>query len=240
MPAIEHIVSAEEVRTNSDQPAATVAGQSRPPFESRATVGDLGDCEGGTTTSHIAGPGQSGVVTPPLDPRIVGERVVLRKAVARDLQALVELRTDPEVRRYLGGPRPADIQAALASASAQTAGFGSYVIADADTDDPAGVIELDHRNPDRPGHVHRRGSELELSYLLRRTYWRRGLATEASRMLLGAAARSWPDQPVVIVTQTRNHAALGVARRLGFEAVTTFSEFGAEQWLGTVMLHQFL
>jgi hypothetical protein len=39
-------------------------------------------------------------------PVIESDRVVLRKARDTDRKGIVEVMTDPEVRTYLGGPRP--------------------------------------------------------------------------------------------------------------------------------------
>ncbi|MFV8051877.1 GNAT family N-acetyltransferase [Mycobacterium sp. 48b] len=49
----------------------------------------------------------------------------------------------------------------------------------------------------------------------------RGYATEASRALLRCAAGQLADQPVVIVTQSANLAALRLADRLGFSRLGT-------------------
>lgn len=65
-----------------------------------------------------------------------------------------------------------------------------------------------------------------------------GLAFEAVSLLLQATAAHLPDQPVVVVTQTKNKSSLALAQRLGFEHATTFREFDADQWLGVSQLHK--
>jgi RimJ/RimL family protein N-acetyltransferase len=99
-----------------------------------------------------------------------------------------------------------------------------------------GMLVLERRPPHRPGHVVDGGNELELSYALRRTHWGKGLAREASELLLREAAAHLPDQPVLVVTQAANAPALALAGRLGFEHAGTFVEFDAEQWLGSAAL----
>jgi RimJ/RimL family protein N-acetyltransferase len=151
--------------------------------------------------------------------------------------------TDPEVRAYLGGPRPRDgverflDQAGTASA---TAAAGSYVIADRQTGGFVGFLGLGRRAADRPGHVTGEGSELELSYVLRRGAWGAGLAFEAATAALRAAAGELPDQPVLVVTQTVNDLARRLAGRLGFQEVGVFEEYGAEQTLAVASLGSFL
>lgn len=57
--------------------------------------------------------------------------------------------------------------------------------------------------------------------------------------VLRAAADELPDQPVIIVTQTANERSLRLAVRLGFQPVSTFELFDAEQTLGLASLHSF-
>ncbi|MGC5627581.1 GNAT family N-acetyltransferase [Georgenia sp. Z1344] len=168
-----------------------------------------------------------------------GERVALRKAIDRDLDGLVELRSDPDVRRHLGGAVPEGRVRDLLTArsiSWSTEGSGEFVVADAESDDLLGMVVLDRRSATRPGHVRDEGEELELSYVLRRSVWGRGLAREAAGLLLREAAAHLEDQPVLLVSTVDNARSIGLARRLGFEDAGTFTEFDAEQWLGSLRL----
>ncbi len=113
-----------------------------------------------------------------------------------------------------------------------------FVIADKATDDILGALELKRRAADLPGHVTEDGEELELGYLLRRGAWGRGLAFEATTAAL-RAANELHDQPVIILTQTANKRSLRLAVRLGFQPVSTFEWFDAEQTLGMASLHSF-
>jgi RimJ/RimL family protein N-acetyltransferase len=173
---------------------------------------------------------------------VPSERLLLRKAHDADREGFVELLTDPEVRAYLGGPRPrSDVEQHLDAVGTATATStpGSYVIADNTTNRLLGTLMLDRRPADRPGHVIEDGEELELSYVLRRSAWGAGLAFEAATVALRTAAGELPDQPVLVVTQTANKRSLNLAARLGFHPVSTFEEFGAEQTLATARLSSF-
>jgi RimJ/RimL family protein N-acetyltransferase len=174
--------------------------------------------------------------------RIEGERVVLRMAHRGDVEGLIEIQVDAAVRRFLGGPRPeGEVREAFTSVG--VAGLlgaaGSYVVADKETDQMLGTVVLDRRGWDVPGHVQDGENELELSYVFRRHAWGRGLAGEAARAVLEAAAMELADQPVLVVTQTANHASLRLAERLGFRVVDTFVQWGAPQVLATAWLHAF-
>ncbi|MFI5678218.1 GNAT family N-acetyltransferase [Streptomyces cellulosae] len=173
---------------------------------------------------------------------ITTDRLRLRKAHDADIDGLVELQTDPQVRAHLGGPRPRSVveQYFEANGTSGIAGKpGTYVIADRESDRFIGTLVLDRRSADLPGHVTEVGAELELTYLLRRGSWGAGLAFEAVTALLRAAARELPDQPVLVVTQTANERSLRLATRLGFQRTGTFEAHGAEQTLAVADLHSF-
>ncbi|MBD3577659.1 MULTISPECIES: GNAT family N-acetyltransferase [Streptomyces] len=175
-------------------------------------------------------------------PQILTGRLRLRRAHDADTGGLVELRTDPEVRAHLGGPQPrAAVEGYFAAygVGAFADKPGAYVIADRSTDRCLGVLVLDRRSAELPGHVDRAGGELELSYVLRRTDWGAGVAFEAASAALRAAAEELPDQPVLVVTQAANARAVSPAVRLGFRAAASFEAYGAEQLLAVADLHAF-
>jgi RimJ/RimL family protein N-acetyltransferase len=174
---------------------------------------------------------------------IATDRVLLRKARDADRERLIELQTDPEVWAYLGGPRLREAVEQrldeIGGPANATARPGGFVIADKATDDLIGTLEVKRRAADLPGHVTEDGEELELGYLMRPDAWGAGLAFEAATAALRAAADELPDQPVIIVTQTANERSLRLAVRLGFQPVSTFKEYDAEQTLALASLHSF-
>ncbi|WP_328440833.1 GNAT family N-acetyltransferase [Streptomyces sp. NBC_00444] len=173
---------------------------------------------------------------------ITSDRLRLRKAHDTDRDEIIELQTDPRVRMYLGGPRPRSAveqyldAAGIASVANRP---GTFVIADKTTDRLIGTLVLDRRSPGLPGHVTEDGGELELTYLLRRDAWGAGLAFEAATAALRAAADELPDQPVLVVTQTANERSLKLATRVGFQRISTFEAYDAEQTLAVASLHSF-
>ncbi|WP_424863736.1 GNAT family N-acetyltransferase [Streptomyces sp. MMS24-I29] len=173
---------------------------------------------------------------------ITTDRLRLRKARDTDIDGLIELQTDPQVRAHLGGPRPRSVVEQYFDAngiSAIAGKPGTYVIADKESDRFIGTLVLDRRSADLPGHVTEDGGELELAYLLRRGSWGAGLAFEAATAMLRAAAGELPDQPVLVVTQTANERSLKLATRLGFQPMGTFEAYDAEQSLAVADLHSF-
>ncbi|WP_454194290.1 GNAT family N-acetyltransferase [Nocardia sp. Marseille-Q1738] len=175
-------------------------------------------------------------------PEITSDRLLLRKAHDGDREGLIELQTDPEVRAYLGGPRPRNMVEQYLDAvgvANVTAAPGVYVVAAKETNLLLGTLMLNRRSADQPGHLTSDGEELELTYLLRRDAWGAGLAYEAAMAALRTAAAELPDQPVLIITQTANLRSLKLAARLGFQPVSTFEAFDAQQTLATAGLHTF-
>ena len=160
---------------------------------------------------------------PPLPIRT--PRLVLRAPEARDRSAFLDLGTDDEVNRHLGGGRDrAELDAELPEVPADRPGQfvvehdGAFV----------GWVGLGRRDPTRPGSEH---PDLELSYVTPRSAWGHGYATEAATAVL-----AWGDavlgEPVVVCTRTTNTRSLALAERLGFTEVARFEEFGAQQWFG--------
>lgn len=156
------------------------------------------------------------------------ERLLLRAPEARDREAFLDLGSDPEVNRHLGGGR--DRAALDAELPAVPADRPAQFVLDHDGRF-VGWMGLGRRAPSRPGGGALDGPFLELSYVLPVSAWGHGYAAEA-----GAAILAWSDEvfgePVVVCTQVANDRSLVLAARLGFTEIARFEEFDAEQWFG--------
>ncbi|MER7520801.1 GNAT family N-acetyltransferase [Streptomyces sp. NPDC126499] len=160
---------------------------------------------------------------------ITTERLVLRESEARDRAAFVELFASPEVGTYIGGARPRDeLDRAMPEVPGRRPGL--FVIEAEGA--MIGMITLDPRAPERPGHVRPEGGEAELGYLLLPHAWGRGYAAEACAAALDWFAATFPGEPVVLSTRTANARAMRLAEKLGFTEAERFEEYGAEQWFG--------
>jgi RimJ/RimL family protein N-acetyltransferase len=174
--------------------------------------------------------------------RIEADRVVLRGTREADRERLIELRTDPEVGAYIGGPSErAAVERRIdeVGMAGLTKAPGLFAVADKATDAFLGTVQLLRCAADDPGHLTEGAEELELGYLLHRDAWGAGFAFEAATAVLRAAAAELPDQPVILRTQTANERSLRLADRLGFRPVRTFEAYGAEQTLCAADLHDF-
>ncbi|MCP2257664.1 Protein N-acetyltransferase, RimJ/RimL family [Streptoalloteichus tenebrarius] len=157
------------------------------------------------------------------------ERLVLRESEARDRAAFIALFASPEVGAHVGGARPRDeLERVLPEVPGRRPGL--FVI---DLDGAMiGMVTLDRRAAERPGHVRPEGGETELGYLFLPEAWGHGYAAEACAAALGWFAAAHPGEPVVLCTQAANDRALRLATKLGFTEVERFEEYGAEQWFG--------
>lgn len=156
------------------------------------------------------------------DRPVRAERLLLRLATGADRDVVVRMLTDPDTRRYLGGPvDDSAVRAVRARVPGET--WGSFVIEVAGA--VAGSCLLDR---DR--------GELEMSYQLLPEYRGRGLATEALRALLDWAAGRCPERHVIAITQAANAPSLRLLDRLGFTERERFVEWDAPQILLTAPL----
>ncbi|MFJ8155110.1 GNAT family N-acetyltransferase [Streptomyces sp. NPDC094468] len=157
------------------------------------------------------------------------ERLVLRESEARDRAAFIELFASPEVGTYLGGSRPRDeLEHTVPEVPGRRPGLFVIELHGA----MIGIITLDRRDAERPGHVRPEAEETELGYMILPESWGCGYAAEACAAALGWFADMLPGEPVVLTTQTANDRAMRLAAMLGFAEVERFEEYGAEQWFG--------
>ena len=157
------------------------------------------------------------------------ERLVLRESEARDRAAFIELFASPEVGAYIGGAQPRDqLERAVPEVPGRRPGLFVIELDGA----MIGMITLDPRDAERPGHVRPDAGEAELGYLFLPEAWGRGYAAEACAAALGWFADARAGEPVVLSTQTANARAMRLAAKLGFIEVERFEAYGAEQWFG--------
>ena len=157
------------------------------------------------------------------------ERLVLREPEARDRAAIIELNASAEVRAYLGGPQPRDeLERAVPAEPRRRPGSSSVDLDGA----MIGMVTLDRRDAERPGHVAPEGGEAELGYLFLPRRGGTGTPPRPCAAVLAWSDAALPGEPVVLCTQTANVPSMRLAARLGFTEVARFEEFGAEQWFG--------
>lgn len=155
-------------------------------------------------------------------------RLTLRRFNPGDLDFLASLLGDPEVMRFY--PRTLDRSGAMAWMEKSLVrydrdGHGFWLVCDRESGQPrgqAGVLkqELEGRQI------------IEVGYMLDKSYWRQGLATEAARACRDWAFRNLPVDAVHSLIRPVNLPSQGVARKNGMSPEPeTVQFYGLEHFL---------
>src|SRR6516164_9152933 len=150
------------------------------------------------------------------------QRLRLRPRVEGDIEPIIVMDADPEVRRFMGGPRDPEIHR-------------KEVLANIATPPPthwSWAIEWKHR-PGFLGMCLLRPLEgtdfICFGCRLLRQHWGQGIATEAARAVLAHALHVLGIDPVVAIVDPRNLASIRVAEKIGLRQVGTAYHYGTVQ-----------
>jgi RimJ/RimL family protein N-acetyltransferase len=149
-------------------------------------------------------------------------RLRLRPRTLDDLDAIVAMDTDAEVRRYIGGP--------LDPVAHRAEARGNIL------DRPPGEWRWAIEWLDRPGFLGQCGirpSHLpdvsEFTWRLVRSAWLQGIASEAAGAMLAHLRDEVGIGPVVALIHPDNAASQGVARKLGLRPAGEVVAWNARQ-----------
>lgn len=158
------------------------------------------------------------------EPRLVGERVLLRPPVPADLDSLARMFTDPEVMRYVAWGRPltaTEVEQFVERMIArfEIDGFGQFALerrADGAVIGRAGLLPLDSQTW-KSGFLRDLGTnaEIELGWTLARAYWGCGYATEAALLARDWAWNELRLPRLVSIIQHGNDRSVRLAEKLG-------------------------
>lgn len=144
-------------------------------------------------------------------PVLESERLRLRGWVSSDVDALRRIYADPITMRYIGdgSTMPPDrAWHALAHLLGHWAlrGYGQWAVTDGASGEVLGRVGL--YNPEGwPG--------TELGWLLDRSHWGKGLATEAAQLAASWAWETLEVEQLIHLIRPDNHASVRVAEKLG-------------------------
>ncbi len=177
----------------------------------------------------------------PLEPSALvleTERLRLRPLCEDDIDIARDLFLDPEVVKYVCGlSKPEDVAGELETAMARGAGgrLGVWCVIDKataekygtsvllplplDEDDTDWSLLVDDRYPD---------AEIEIGYMLKRSAWGRGIATEVCTRLLRFAFEMTALEEVVACTDPENFASQNVLKKSGLRDVGLRRAYGTQ------------
>ena len=155
------------------------------------------------------------------------ERLQLRPPSEGDLDTITALFTDPDVRRYLGGPVPKPRAQAIARAYLSAPpGASAWCVHRTGTKLAVGMVfitrhaDSDHADGDK-----------ELSFLFSPGVWGQGLATEALARVIEHALHDLKLPALLAETQAANLPARRLLERLGMTEIRRLHRHGALQLL---------
>jgi RimJ/RimL family protein N-acetyltransferase len=150
------------------------------------------------------------------------ERLVLRRFTSDDVDALVDLDSDPAVMHYVTGGIPTsreevekDVLPAFLAWHERHAGFGFWAAEEKTSGEFLGWFHLRPDDESPPG-------EAELGYRLRQSAWGKGYATEGSRALVDMGFEEHCVERVVAYTSAVHVASRRVLEKSGLRFVRRF------------------
>lgn len=149
------------------------------------------------------------------------ERCLLAKPQSEDSEHLKSLYTNPEVRKYLGGPvAESEIDARVAAVIHSERELPYWVVKRAYDGEFVGSISMDRYHD---------GTNIEVSYQLLPEWWGQGYGSEVVRRVIKYAFAELHFAKVIAETQTANRSSCRLLEKLGMRLDHITERFGAEQ-----------
>ncbi len=153
------------------------------------------------------------------------ERLVLLPFSKNDLDLAIELRTNPEVMKYIAEVSTPEYVASRISIfcrRSEDGSMGMWSVKLKDSGEPIGtsiLLPLPEEESDTRWDFHENGKrvneDVEVGYILKQSAWGHGYATEITRRLLRYAFEETPLTKVVAVTDPDNGPSQNVLRKSG-------------------------
>lgn len=152
------------------------------------------------------------------------ERLIFRRFQDEDLPQLIEQRSDPDVNKYLGGTERQN-SAALAARikfymeCVDKFGFGMCPMIWKETGEVIGTAGLQPLEDT---------GEVEVGYSIIKSYWGRGIGTEAARGWMEYGFNVAGLERIVAVAVVENEPSQHIMRKLGMTYEKTSDSYGSQ------------
>lgn len=152
------------------------------------------------------------------------DRLIIRRFTLEDLPKLVELRSEPEVYKYLGGKRLQNAEAIEKRLQFYIEcynkyGYGMCAAILKETGEMIGWSCLQPLEET---------GETELGYGFAKEFWGRGFATECAKAWLDYGFKTANLERIVAVASPENTGSWRVMEKLGMKYETTEKHYGSE------------
>jgi RimJ/RimL family protein N-acetyltransferase len=151
-------------------------------------------------------------------------RLKLRSFTPDDLNDLSEIRSDPDVMKYLGSGKPESIDQSRTALNKILAhwekhGFGRWAAIDKARDKLIGWCGLSYLENTK---------DVEIGYGMAKSYWGKGLTSEAAAAVIKAGFEDLGLDHIVAVAWPENLASRRVMDRLGMKYVKMVYHYQVE------------
>ncbi len=150
------------------------------------------------------------------------ERLLFRPLTDADLDELAALYADPDVMRFLGGPRSRDeVQHVLKEYIREYQIYGHSFFAT--------ILKKDQRFIGHCGLLKQEVEEqpeIELAYVLARPYWQQGLALEGAQALKEYGLQKLGFPRLVSLIPPDNRASIHIAEKIGMHYDRDVDQWG--------------
>jgi len=150
------------------------------------------------------------------------EQLQFRPLTTADLDDLAALYADPEVMRFLGGPRNKDeVQRVLSGYFREYSIYGDSFFAIIQKSDQRFIGYCALLKQEVEGEL-----EVELVYALATQYWQRGLALEGILALRNYGLQQLGFSRIAALIPPKNMASLHIAQRIGMQYERDVDQWG--------------
>lgn len=144
-------------------------------------------------------------------PIFTTKHLIARRIEPSDALAMLSVYGDPDAMRWVGDGKPLDLAQCrhwveVTQHNYATRGYGMFALVERESGSVAGFCGLVH-----PGGQ----AEAEIKYALSRSFWGRGLASEAATAMLAVASSVFGLDRVIATTAPENAASHKVLLKAG-------------------------
>lgn len=161
------------------------------------------------------------------------DRLTLRERTLEDLEACVEMDSDPEVIKYI--PELAKlVTGPLADKEVHKQFVKNRITAEYPSGMGYWTIETKDKQKEFIGWImlipiDMVGPEIEIGWRLKRQYWGKGYATEAAKVILNYALDDLKIKEIVADIESANKGSVRIAEKLGFHILANHGENGIKR-----------
>jgi ribosomal-protein-alanine N-acetyltransferase len=141
------------------------------------------------------------------------EHLQFRPLTLSDLDAMAKLYADPEVMRFLGGPRDRqEVQRVLQGYIREYQTYGHSFFATIQKSDQQFIGHCGLLHQEVEGNT-----EIELAYVLAPPYWQQGLALEGTMALKDYGLQQLGFSCLISLIPPENRTSLHIAQKIGMQ-----------------------